>query len=404
VISCSTLRAHMPDLTRGTASDAVRLEAESHLESCAACRDERGVWAVLGALRNQRDAEPRLRSFAERRVLARLVEARAAGAPAPRSSRAPRLAIGLAAIALVAAGGTLVARVGGERLTALFRAAPAPVVVEGQKIEAAAPGAIAFSGAGVSYQPGTSLTFHPAARTVDVARGEADFDVDPKSGLPGHFRVTAKRLVVEVLGTRFVVTPTSVRTLRGRVRILDRAGHEVAVLRAGEWWSGADEPAAPTPPPVAPEAPEVVLEPAPVAAPVRAPSRAVAHVSVSELLAKSRAALAAGDAGQARALIERAFAAGPGEADATALELLRADALLVARRPDEAIVAYRRVARRRASAPEGETAAFAVGQLLFERGAESEAGAALYDYLARYPHGRFVREARERLTQLDAKP
>jgi hypothetical protein len=400
VISCATLRGHMPDLTRGTASDAVRLEAESHLESCAACREERGAWAVLGALRD--DEGPRLSPFAEGRVLARLVEARVAGAAAPRASRAPRLAIGLAAVALVAAGGTLVSRAGGQRLAALFGRTPVPVVVEGQRIEAAAPGAIAFSGAGVSYQPGTSLTFHPAARTVDVARGEVDVDVDPKSGLPGHFRVTTKRFVVEVLGTRFVVTPTSVRTLRGRVRILDRAGHEVAVLRAGEWWSGADL-APPEAAPVTP-APEVAPAPppAPVAVPARAPARAAANVS--ELLVKSRAALAAGDAGQARALIERAFAAGPGEADATALELLRADALLVARRPDEAIVAYRRVARRRASAPEGETAAFAVGQLLFERGAEAEAGAALYDYLARYPHGRFVREARERLTQLDAKP
>jgi hypothetical protein len=398
----------MPDLTRGTASDAVRLEAESHLESCATCRDERGVWAVLGALRDQRD-EPRLSAFAERRVLANLVAARASGTAAPRRARAPRFALGFAmvAVAVVGAGGLLASRVGTGRVTALFGRAPAaPPVVEGQRIEAATPGAIAFSGAGVSYQPGTSLTFHPKARTVDVARGEVDVDVDPKSGLPGHFRVTTKRFVVEVLGTRFIVTPTTVRTLRGRVRILDRAGHEVAVLRAGEWWSGADELAAPEPPPAVAPAPEPtgapVVEAAPAPVQTRAPARAAANVS--QLLAKSRAALAVGDAGLARSLIERAFAAGPGEADTTALELLRADALLVARRPDEAIVAYRRVARRRASAPEGETAAFAVGQLLFERGAEAEAGAALYDYLARYPHGRFVREARERLTQLDAKP
>jgi hypothetical protein len=365
------------------------------------------VWAVLGALRDQRD-EPRLSAFAERRVLANLVAARASGT-APRRARAPRFALGFAmvAVAVVGAGGLLASRVGMGRVTALFGRAPAaPPVVEGQRIEAATPGAIAFSGAGVSYQPGTSLTFHPKARTVDVARGEVDVDVDPKSGLPGHFRVTTKRFVVEVLGTRFIVTPTTVRTLRGRVRILDRAGHEVAVLRAGEWWSGADELAAPEPPPAVAPAPEPtgapVVEAAPAPVQARAPARAAANVS--QLLAKSRAALAVGDAGLARSLIERAFAAGPGEADTTALELLRADALLVARRPDEAIVAYRRVARRRASAPEGETAAFAVGQLLFERGAEAEAGAALYDYLARYPHGRFVREARERLTQLDAKP
>jgi len=43
-------------------------------------------------------------------------------------------------------------------------------------------------------------------------------------------------------------------------------------------------------------------------------------------------------------------------------------------------------------------------QLLAERGAHVEAASALNDYLAHYPQGRFVREARERLAQLQAAP
>jgi TolA-binding protein len=81
-------------------------------------------------------------------------------------------------------------------------------------------------------------------------------------------------------------------------------------------------------------------------------------------------------------------------------QLLLADTLLVSRRRDEAIDAYRRVVRRSARFPEAETAEFTIGQLLYERGSATEAASTFERYLDRYPHGRFAREAREHLVRI----
>jgi ferric-dicitrate binding protein FerR (iron transport regulator) len=377
----------MLDVARRTASDAERLEVESHLEGCAACREERATWMLVGALRDQE--APRLPQAAERRVLANLVAARGrvTGLAVARTRRPWLVRLAVPAAVLAAAAGVFVGRA---------RVARPPEVAEGQRLDAAEPGAIAFAGAGVSYGAGTALTFHPATRTLELVRGEVDVDVHPDARQPSRFRVSTPRFVVEVLGTRFVVTSTGVRTLRGRVRVLDRAGHELAVVQAGEAWQGGGLPA----PAATERAVRTASEaPAPRAVRTGAPAR---RASVPELLSRGRAALAAGDAALARGFIQRAFDAAPSEHETPAVELLQADALLVERRPDDALAAYRRVARRRARAPEGETAAFAVGQLLFERGSHAEAGGALSDYLARYPQGRFVREARERLAQIQS--
>jgi outer membrane protein assembly factor BamD (BamD/ComL family) len=111
-----------------------------------------------------------------------------------------------------------------------------------------------------------------------------------------------------------------------------------------------------------------------------------------------------GDADQARSWISRARMAGPTENEAAALDLLEADAWLVTKEPETAVAAYRRVASRWAGTSEAETAAFAVGQLLVEGGSPAAAETALDEYLARYPHGRFVREAREQLALVRASP
>jgi hypothetical protein len=401
--SCRHIQRQLLDVVRRTASDAVRLEVESHLEDCHDCQVERARLGLLGIVKDQ--APARLSDAAERRIVSRLVAMRAAPAKgrAVASPRGSRWAFAVGAF-------TVAALVLSLRLGA-FRSAPSSLA-EGERIEAAQPGTITFGGARVAYEAGTTMIVHPVGRELALSRGEIEVDVT--EGLPGRFRVATPEFIVEVLGTRFVATPTSVHTLRGHVRILDLNQRELAVLHAGQSWSSlrigasaadareAPAPAAPVPSPVTADVASIPPSVAP--RPERARAIAAQQPSVSELLAQTRAALADGDSDQARTLIERARARSRGDAEIAALELLDADSWLVGGHPDEAISAYRRLFHQRPSAPEGEMAAFTVGQLLAERGAQLEAASALNDYLAHYPQGRFVREARERLGQLQAAP
>jgi len=388
-MSCGGVRKQLMEMTRRTASDAVRLQVESHLEDCPTCRAESARWKLVGLMKDY-DGQ-RLGPAAHKRILERLTTPVAPMAgwrrPGARELQRARHRRGLLVTASFALAVGLVILVTGT---------PKPrshTVAEGETLSAAEAGSITFAGARVMYGQGALMTFHPAARELTLSKGEADLDVTP--GLPGRFRVTTPRFVVEVLGTRFVVAQDSVRTQRGRVRVLDLAGNQVAVLHAGESWGIRDEPA---------PAPSVTVlgvnlgtaaPPAPVFA---------ERVGSSELLARGRAALARGDVKQARGLGQRVLSAAPSEGEAAAAELLLAQVLLVTRHPDDALAAFRRIAHRRPRTPESEMAQFTIGQLLFERGSVGDAAIAFNDYLTRYPAGRFVREAREHLSESHAGP
>jgi hypothetical protein len=393
----------MLQVARQVATDAMRLEVESHIEDCAACEEECARWKLVGMVK--RYLPPRLGPSAERRIIDGLVSAGTPGlvavaapvSPRPRSLSVARWsAITVSAAAFVFLGLFAVHLVFGPR-------GSTEMVREGEVVDAVAPGSVSFGGARVKYLAGTHMILHPGGRTLALMKGEVDVDVTP--GLPGRFRVATAKFTVEVLGTRFFVTPQSVRTVRGRVRVLDLGGREQAVLTAGGAWMVPVAPASPaaTIEAAAPEPPPPVVAPEPAPASPSAAPPTVRHVRVTALLSRSRAALARGKARQARGLALRALAADPTERQVASSQLLLADSLLVARRPRAAIEAYRGVVRRYPRAPEAETAQFAVGQLLLERGAAAEAAAAFNDYLTRYPTGRFVRESREHLAQIRSK-
>ncbi|HEY8925933.1 MAG TPA: hypothetical protein VIU64_16225 [Polyangia bacterium] len=408
MISCGLAERGLIEAARGSASDALRLELEAHLAECASCRDSRKAFGLLGALKAVPAAA--LGSAAEERVIRALVARRDRGTRSvERRTRRQRAAIVVGAFAL--AGAILV--VGYSELRSARRSASAPAISEGERFEAATSGVLSFSGSSVTYEPGTVMSFFPSTRSVRLDKGEIDVDVTEHG--PTHFRVITSRFIVDVPGTRFVVTPVGVRTVRGLVRILDPAGRELAKVPAGSSWAALAS-ATPEMPPAGLAAAPATAPPTPRAEPAPTSARSglagseagaargenvSAGAAVDVLLERARAALVSGDATRARALIDRAVAAHPGRAARPAIDLLMADSWLVARRPDEALGAYRAVMQRHARTPEGETAAFTVSQLLVERGASAEARAALTDYLERYPRGRFVREVRERLAQLD---
>lgn len=408
--ACGTVERGLLEALRGTASEAVCLEIEAHLIDCAACRETRRAFGLLGALRSMPAAT--LGPAAESRVIRELVAERRPGPPlVERRPGRARLALAGAGVVLLAAAVTAAgigldwrgagghsASQGAPASSAAPLGAVASAVTEGARIEAVEPGVIAFAGSGVTYQPGAAMAFFPSARTLKLEKGQIDVDVTEHRAT--HFRVVTARFIVDVLGTRFVVTPDGVRTLRGLVRVLDPEGHTVTDLPAGAAWTAP--PVSPAPAEVTPAAPAPVTESAAIApaAGARPGPTSSRSGDVAGLVARARAALVSGDSPRARSLLERALAAHPGRTARPAIELLVADAWLVARRPDEALAAYRAVMQRHAGVSEGETAAFAVCQLLLERGATAEARAALDAYLGRYPHGRFVREVRERLGQL----
>jgi len=419
----------------GHAREAERLELEAHLAFCAKCSDEH---AALSIVRRLRELGVEAVRAVDRDKIRRALEAREAPVAAP--PRRARWPFGAAAAATAAAaiagllvlgqpqdrilGGDVVASptAGSAEATSEMPGATSFRSVNGGQIRVGH--AIAELAAG-----GTDVTWSPRERTLTLLKGAVTVDVehqvDPVNQVGGHFRVRTPRFTVEVVGTRFTVELVGVHTYRGIVRVLRPDGTLVARLEAGQGWR--DEPlpppaggtlgpdpvvtADPTPgarkggPAVSTAAhPAAVLTPTPArAASSPSPKTDAAgsgNGSTTDRLTRARRSLSRGDAIGARRLVLPLFR--QSRDLAVEARVLFAESFLVEGRYADAVDAYRVVARDFPRAEQAETSLFAIAQLQSEHGSGGEARAALRTYIGRYPRGRFVHEASERLNRLSS--
>ena len=430
-MKCRESRMAILAAARGQATDAERLRLDEHLDTCASCRRERAQWLLMERL--SQVPAPHLGNDAQRQMIQRLTmtaieSSERIAEPAPMPQRRP-WALGLVAAAVLAlllwrlerrADPPMVAHAPSVSSSVEQKALPKAAAT--QVIQGRHDGTMELIGAKILYKANTVLRLHDSGRQVDLLQGEVEVDVTPAHRAQGErFRVQAARFMVEVLGTRFRVTEDSVLTLRGRVRVIDPQGHELAVLTAGERWQvDAPAPVVPIQPTQLQHEPSVATPGAPIRstipvpalpAPATATSSAAPPLAVAPVtptsrprpptarqrIALARSALADGHLDLARQRISEALAAEPTRTQRAAIGLLQAECLLGEQRFDVAIKAYQRVAEQFPEDPSGETAAFAVAQFLTERGNSEESRAAIDAYLKRYPNGRFVREVSEKL-------
>ena len=431
-LACRQARRVSLATIAGHAHEAERLELEAHLAFCARCSEEHAALSLVRRLREVGADGP---SAVDRQSIRRALAAgEARVAPPARHALWPwgALAAGVAAAAIaglfvlghptyrIVSGDVVASSSGGSTQTAAPAGAIAFHSLKGGQIRVG--DAIADLAAG-----GTDVMWSPRERTLTLVEGAVTVDVAHQVGR--HFRVRTRRFTVEVVGTQFTVDLSGVRTHRGVVRVVRPDGTLVGRLEAGQQWhedghadghadghnDGRDDSlarAAKMPP--APGA-VVTTTPAPPpgrepAVPAPLPARAVVgpsthgsppaggNDSMADRLTRGRRFLSRGDAIDARRLVLPLFS--QSRDLAVEARVLFAESFLVEGRYADAVDAYRIVARDFPRAEQAEASLFAIAQLQGEHGSVSEARAALRTYIGRYPRGRFVREASERLNHL----
>jgi hypothetical protein len=242
---------------------------------------------------------------------------------------------------------------------------------------------------------------------VDVVldRGTVTCEVAPRHGRP-PFVVDAGEVRVQVVGTRFTVTrgavETSVGVDHGVVEVA--VGGVVTVLRDGERWPAPPGPAvpaatqasSPVAAPVAPSEPSPVLSPESPAA-VDAPAVATTHPLAPGRRAAPPGSVPPGSAPSAAPQVTVAESAAPAPAPSPQVQFETA-AKIERTRPDDAEALYRQLVS--GGTGWSASALFALGRLEADRGRRADAVRLLQEYVARYPRGINVDDARALLNQM----
>jgi hypothetical protein len=315
------------------------------------------------------------------------------------------VAVGASAMAIAAAFAVVVVRrapedrivAGDVELVGL----DGPEIPEGATMRATRGGRALLGSVSLELAGDTQVIWRARAQAVELGRGQVTVDVTPRKGR--HFRVVTPRFVVEVIGTRFAVDLAGVRTERGTVHVNGPDGALLAILTAGQRWQLDAPPSLPMnvrSEHSSPSTPVAPVAPAPLA--LAAASKAANAPSTVDRLLRARRALTEGNADQARALLVPLYR-GPRNI-AVEARAIAAESYLVEGRYGDAIESYGVVVQDFQGTAQAESALYAIAQLQIESSRRDEAVQTLRRYLSRYPNGRFVKEARERLNKLASPP
>ncbi|MEA2753200.1 MAG: transrane sensor [Myxococcales bacterium] len=216
---------------------------------------------------------------------------------------------------------------------------------------------------------------------VVVEKGQVDCEVTPRKDRP-PFVVQAGNVRVRVVGTRFVVArdggAVRVSVAHGAVEV--SRGADVTMLHDGESWPAAEKG----------EAPKGASAPAGSGS-----GTGTATAMATEESAAATASAPTRGVSVATAPVGAGTVARDGK---DAQRIYEAAARSESSDPDGAMTAYRRLAG--GGGAWAPTALFAAGRLAADRGRNAEAKRLLDDYLARYPHGANVEDARRILARL----